>query len=128
MADPRLQNLRGSHRRDFLRWSATAAAALGLDRARFLNVLSDTAGVAMADGAACASTARSVHLIGGNGGLSNFSLIFPQVDIAQQSASNGNLAFHAPGMVAMATGTNQPLAYAPESPFQKLGPTKQMTM
>jgi hypothetical protein len=128
MVDPRLSNLRGASRRDFLRWSGTLAAALGLDRARFLNVLSDTAGVAMADGASCATTARSVHFVGGNGGLSNFSLIFPQVAIAQGAAANPNFAFHAPGMATMAAGTNQPLAYAPESPFQKQGPTKQMTM
>jgi hypothetical protein len=128
MADPRLQNLRGAGRRDFLRWSATLAAALGLPRARFLNVLSDTAGVAMADGASCATTARSVHFVAGNGGLSNFTLIFPQVAMASGSASNSNFAFHAPGMSTMATGTDMPLAYAPESPFQKAGPTKQMTM
>ncbi len=128
MADLRLQNLRGSDRRTFLRWSATLAAALGLDRARFLNVMSDTAGVAMADGASCSTTARSVHFVAGNGGLSNFTLIFPQVAIAQGAATNPNFAFHAPGMATMAVGTNQPLAYAPESPFQKSGPTKQMTM
>ncbi len=128
MVDPRLQSLRGPGRRQFLRWSATLAAALGLERSKFLNVLGDTAGVAMADGAACASTNRSVHLVAGNGGLSNFSLIFPQVAIAQGAASNPNFAFHAPGMATMASGTNQPLIYAPESPFQKQGPTKQMTM
>jgi hypothetical protein len=127
MADPRLQNLRGPGRREFLRWSATVAAALGLDRARFLNVLSDSAGVAMADGASCATTSPSVHCIGGNGGHANFTLIFPQVAIAMNSAANPNYAFHAPGMATMAKGTNQPLAYAPESPFQKNGPTKQIT-
>src|ERR1700723_1072026 len=110
MADPRLQNLRGAGRRDFLRWSATLAAALGLPRAGFLNVLSDTAGVPMADGASCATTARSVHFVAGNGGLSNFTLIFPQVAMASGSASNANFAFHAPGMSTMATGTDMPLA------------------
>jgi hypothetical protein len=127
MADPRLQNLRGSGRRDFLRWSATLAAALGLPRARFLNALSDSAGVAMADGASCSTTARSIHIVAGNGGHSNFTLIFPQVAIAQGAAANPNFAFHAPGMATMAVGTDQPLAYAPESPFQKQGPTKQIT-
>jgi hypothetical protein len=128
MADPRLQNLRGPGRRDFLRWSATLAAALGLERSRFLNVLSDSAGVAMADGASCSTTARSIHIVWGNGGLANNTLIFPQVAIAMGAAANPNFAFHAPGMATMAAGTDMPLAYAPESPFQKQGPTKQMTM
>jgi hypothetical protein len=128
MVDPRLQNLRGSGRRDFLRWSATLAAVLGLDRARFLNALSDSAGVAMADGASCASTARSVHCVAGNGGLSNFTLLFPQVAIAQGSAANPSFAIANPGKTTMAAGTDMPLAYDINSPFQKLGPTKQMTM
>jgi hypothetical protein len=127
MADPRLQNLRGAGRRDFIKWSATLAAAIGLDRARFLNVLSDTAGVAMAD-ASCSPTAPCVCAVAGNGGLSNFTLLFPQVAVAQGAASNPNFAFHAPGMATMATGTDQPLIYAPQSPFQKNTPTRQMTM
>ncbi len=40
------------NRRDFLRWGATVAACLGLERARFLNVINDTAGSAAADTAA----------------------------------------------------------------------------
>jgi hypothetical protein len=128
MADPRLVNLRGSGRRDFLRWSATLAAALGLSRSRYLNALSDSAGVAMADGASCATTCRSFHLVAGNGGLSNFTLIFPQVDMALNAASNANFAFHAAGKAVSAKGTNQPLVYAPESPFQTAPATRQMTM
>jgi hypothetical protein len=128
MADPRLQNLRGSGRRDFLRWSATLAAALGLERSRYLNVLSDHAGVAMANGASCPTTNRSVHLVAGNGGLSNFTLIFPQVAVAMGAAANANFAIANPTKMTMATGTDQPMAYDPSSPFQKQGPTKQMTM
>jgi hypothetical protein len=128
MVDPRLQNLRGSGRRDFLRWSGTLAAVLGLERSRFLNVLSDSAGVAMADGASCATTAPTVCFNGGNGGLSNFTLLFPQVAIAQGSAANPSFAIANPGKTTMAAGTDMPLAYDVDSPFQKQGPTKQMTM
>ena len=36
MLDQRLKELRGTSRRDFLRWSATVAACLGLERSRLL--------------------------------------------------------------------------------------------
>ena len=124
MADDRLKNLRGPGRREFLRWSGTLAAVLGLDRARFLDALSGSAGVAMADQAACATTNRSIHMIAGNGGLAHFQLIWPHVDIAKQTT--GNFAFHAMGKAVAAVADN-PLMYAPESPFQKLGKSKQIT-
>ena len=62
MIDPRLKDLRGTSRRDFMRWAGTVAACLGLERSRLLNFLSDTAGTAMADSAACASTNRNIHI------------------------------------------------------------------
>lgn len=80
--DNRLKNLRGPGRREFLKWSGTLAAVLGLDRARFLDALSGTAGTAMADQAACTSTMRSVHLVAGNGGFAWFQLLFPHTDVA----------------------------------------------
>ena len=123
--DQRLKDLRGPGRRQFLRWSATVAAALGLERATYLNVLNDHAGEAMANTGACATTMRSVHLVAGNGGLANFTLLFPQVAIA--TGTNPSFAFHAMGMATVANGTDKPLAYAPESPFQKLAITRQMS-
>ena len=104
MADQRLKDLRGPGRRDFLRWSATVAAVLGLERSRFLNVMSDSAGVALADQAACPTTMRSVHLVAGNGGLAWFTQLFPQVDVALNGGANA--AFHALGKATMATGTD----------------------
>ncbi len=124
MADERLKNLRGSGRREFLKWGSAVAAALGLERSRYLNILGDTAGVAMADTASCANTARSVHLVGGNGGFAWFQLIWPHVDIAKQTG--GNFAFHAPGK-AVAAAMDKPFMYAPESPFQKLAKGKQIS-
>jgi hypothetical protein len=125
MADQRLKDLRGNSRREFLRWSATVAAVLGLERARFLNVMSDTGGTALADTAACAATAKSVHLVGGNGGFAWFQLLFPHTDVALNGG--GNVAFHAVGQGKSAAGTDKPLVYAPQSPFQTLGPKKQIS-
>src|SRR5207249_1135855 len=117
MADQRLKDLRGPGRREFLRWAGTLGAVLGLERARFLDALSGSAGVALADSAACATTNRSVHLVAGNGGLAHFQLIWPHTDIAKQTG--GKFAFHAPGK-AIAAKADKSLMYAPESPFQKL--------
>ena len=125
MADQRLKDLRGSSRRDFLRWSATVAAVLGLERARFLNIITDSAGSALADQAACSATNRSVHLVDGNGGLAWFQLLFPHTDVALNGGAG--VAFHALGKAKSAAGTDKPLVYAPESPFQALGPKKQIS-
>ena len=75
--DDRLKDLRGTSRRSFLRWGVAASVALGLDRARFLNIINDTAGSAMADTAANSATSKSVHLVAGNGGLAWFTQLFP---------------------------------------------------
>jgi hypothetical protein len=125
MADPRLKNLRGPGRRNFIKWSTAVAAVLGLERSRYLDVLSDKAGVAMADGAACSSTAKSVHLIGDNGGLAWFTQLFPYPDIAQ--ANNPAFAYYATTST-LAKGTANPLVYSPDSPFQSLPANRQMTV
>jgi hypothetical protein len=124
MVDPRLKNLRGPGRRQFIKWTTAVAAALGLDRTRYLDVLGDRAGVAMADTAGCASTAKSVHLVGDNGGLAWFTQLFPYPDIA--TANNASFAYYA-ATATTATGTTNPLVYSPDSPFQKLPASKQMT-
>lgn len=125
-ADPRLKNLRGAGRRDFVRWSATVAALLGLERARFLDVLFDQGGGALADTGACASTAKSVHLIGNNGGLAWFTQLFPYPGIAK-AAGGGSAALYAPASAIKPAQTDVPSVYAPDSPFQSLGPDKQVT-
>src|SRR5262245_2678426 len=95
MVDERLKHLRGPSRRDFLRWSATVAALLGLDRARYLNVVNDTAGQAAAEGAQCARVMRSIVWTMGSGGFANMQLLIPHTAVAR-----GNIpsyAFHAMG-------------------------------
>jgi hypothetical protein len=125
LADLRLKHLRGPGRRQFLRWSGTLAAVLGLERARFLDALSGVGGTALADSAACASTNRSVHFVAGNGGLAHFTLIWPHV--AQATVNDARYSFQAPGSGKMAAGTDRPWAHAAESPFQALAKSRQMT-
>ena len=125
MANQRLKDLRGSGRRDFLRWSATVAAVVGLERSRFLDALSGIAGTAAAESASCSATQRSVHFVAGNGGLANWTLIFPHVE--QATGQNDQYSFHSPGSGKLAQGTDKPWAYAAESPFQKLARTRQMS-
>lgn len=124
--DDRLKFLRGSSRRNFLRWGVAASAALGLDRAKFLNVLNDSAGSAMADNAAGSKTSKSVHLVAGNGGLAWFTQLFPYPTIAKSGSTQA--ALYAAGNTYKAATTDKPSMYAPDSPFQKLPKTKQMTV
>jgi hypothetical protein len=120
-----LKNLRGPGRRDFLRWSTVIAAALGLERANFLNVLNDSAGTALADTASGSTTMKSVHLIGDNGGLSWFTQLFPYPDIAKAGASG--TAFYGTPTTVTAAATDYPSVYGTYSPFQKLSKAKQMS-
>jgi hypothetical protein len=123
MADDRLKNLRGASRRDFLRWGTAVGALLGLERARFLDALCDTAGTALADGAACATTSRSVHLVGGNGGIPWFHLLWPHHEVAKAATDANGFAFLSPGRAAVVAGTDRPFVHDPDrSPFRGGGP------
>jgi hypothetical protein len=124
MAIDRLKNLEGESRRNFLRWMTTAGAVLALDRAKVLDVISDTAGAAMAD-ASCGASNRSVHLVAGDGGFAWFQLLWPHVEIAM--SGNDNFAFHAPGQAKLATDTDKPFALAPQTPWQGLGKSKRIS-
>jgi hypothetical protein len=116
MVDARLKELRGSGRRDFLRWSATVAACLGLERARFLDVLGDTAGTAAADTAACASTNRLIHIVDGNGGFSNWTQVFPFAKVI--GSTNTAYSHYALGKGVPGVGFDRPFTHAPDSPWQ----------
>jgi hypothetical protein len=125
MSDPRLKNLTGTGRRDFLKWSATVAALLGIERSRYLDVVFDRAGSALADEATCGKTSKSVHLIAGNGGLAWFTQLFPYMEIAK-TASN-TLSYYGTPADVKAAATDMPSVYGKYSPFQTLGKNKQMT-
>ncbi|MCC6553610.1 MAG: hypothetical protein IT372_11400 [Polyangiaceae bacterium] len=120
-----IKNLQGRSRRSFLRWTTAAGAALALDQAKVLDVISDSGGSAMAEDASCSLTNRSVHLVAGDGGFAWFQLLWPHVEVAK--AGNDGFAFHANGQAVDATDTDRPWVFAPESPWQALGKTKRMT-
>src|SRR4051812_23445054 len=124
MVIERLKNLQGNSRRHFLRFTAAAGALFALDRAKVLDVLSDSAGTAMADDS-CATTTRSLHIVGGNGGVAWFTLLFPHVDIA--TSNDPNFAFHAQGQAVKADDTDNPFYFAPETPWQKLDKGKRIS-
>jgi len=126
MADQRLKALSGSNRRDFIKWSATAAAMLGISRSRYLDVMCGTAGSALADDATCGKTARSVHLVAGNGGLAWFTQLFPYMQVAKQGG--GQLSFYGSPADVKAAPTDFPSVYGKYSPFQTLPRSKQMTV
>lgn len=112
-------------RRDLIKWSLFAGAALGLARWKVYEVLEDTVGPAYAADAACHPTNRSVHIVAGNGGFAWFQLLWPHNDVA--AAGNDQFAFHAPGQQTLAAGTDRPLTLAPESPFRAATGNKQIT-
>src|SRR5262245_37786617 len=124
MVIERLKNLEGNSRRHFLRLTAAAGALFALDRAKVLDVISGSAGTAMADDA-CATSARSLHIVGGNGGFAWFTLLFPHVD--QAMSTDPQFAFHAQGQAVKATDTDNPFYFAPETPWQKLDRGKRIS-
>jgi hypothetical protein len=116
MIDPRLKELRGPQRREFLRWSATVAACLGLERAGFLNFLADSAGTAAADTAACRSTNLHIHVVDGSGGLSNWTQVFPFANVI--GGTNPAYSHYALGKGINAAGYDKPYMFGPDSPWQ----------
>jgi len=116
MADQRLKDLRGTNRRDFLKWGATAAACLGLERSRFLNVINDTAGSAAADTIACANTSNLISIVDDSGGMANWTLPYPVPAVVQ--GNNPQFSHYAIGKGVAAQGYDKPWVNVPETPHQ----------
>jgi hypothetical protein len=112
-------------RRALIKWSLAAGAALGVSRAKIFDILEGSAGKDVAHAAAERATARSVHLVAGNGGLAWFQLLWPHVEVAM--AGNNNFAWHKPGMAQTVAGTDRPFVKGPDTPFGNLTPARQMT-
>jgi hypothetical protein len=125
MIDERLKNLEGRSRRNFLRWATAAGAALALDRAKVLDVISGSGGTALADEGACALTMRSVHLIAGDGGFAWFQLLWPHLEVAR--SNNDNFAFHAFGETSKAVDTDRDFEVAPEAPWMDMDKGKRIS-
>jgi hypothetical protein len=114
-------------RRALIKWSLAAGAALGVSRARILEVLEDTAGKGIAEAAGNAAMKRSVHLRGVEGGLAWFQLLWPHNDIAQARDTNARIAYHRPGDHTVVNGTGGRLTLCADSPFAALPPERQIT-
>lgn len=130
MSNPQMKALRGDSRRTFLRLVGAAGAALALERSKVLNYLFDEGGSALADGASCATTNRSVHIIGGNGSVAWFQLLWPHLEVA--ASNNPAFAYHSfdvPGtLYTPSDPANKPFYYAPEAPWMANGePTRPVT-
>jgi hypothetical protein len=110
--DDRLKSLRGAPRRDFLRWAATAAAALGVSRSSYLNFIGETGGVALADTAAAAKIQFSFHVVDGSGGLANWTLVCPNSIIA--TTANAMYSSHEPGKAVKSVKSERDLYYSTE--------------
>jgi hypothetical protein len=81
-----------------------------------LNLLGETAGTAAADTAACASTNRLISIVDGQGGLSNWTQVFPFVSVI--GATDPTYSHYALGRGIPANGYDRPFTYAPDSPWQ----------
>ena len=81
MADYKLKGLRGEQRRRFLKMMGVAAAAVGLERSRFLNYLADEGGHGLAE-AATNSGQRALGVTCGNGVFAWFQQLWPCPDVA----------------------------------------------
>ncbi|MEM1030230.1 MAG: twin-arginine translocation signal domain-containing protein [Myxococcota bacterium] len=116
-ADDRLKNLKGDSRRRFLKFASAVGAGMALERSEVLNVINDSAGTAMADEAACATTNRSISLVGGNGGFAWFQLLFPHKEVSQ--ANNNNFAYHASAADSPLAGdTDRDIHFSPNTPWR----------
>src|SRR5262249_39427029 len=88
-------------------------------------ILERTGGKELAFAASDNPATRSVHFVGGNGGASWFTLLWPQTDVAD--ANDANLSYHKPGQTMNIAGTDRPLRLGPDSPWQTLAPKQQIT-
>ncbi len=112
-------------RRALIKWTVAAGAALGVSRGKIIEILEKTAGKETAYAAAESPTTRSFHIVAARGSLSWFTLLFPQVGIAQ--ANNDTFAYHTPGQGAKLAGTDKPYFVGPDTPWAALPASKQFT-
>lgn len=127
MTNPRVKDLRGASRRNFIRLVGAAGAAFAVERSRVLDYLLDEGGSAMADTGSCASTNRSVHIIGGNGSFAWFQLLWPHLEVADQANAAKGFSYHSydvAGSLYTPGGSDMPFFYAPEAPWVQNGKPK----
>ncbi|APR76516.1 Hypothetical protein A7982_01863 [Minicystis rosea] len=131
--NPGMKDLRGDSRRTFLKLVGAAGAAFALERSKVLNYLLDEGGSALADSGACANVCRSVHVIGGNGSVAWFQLLWPHLEVAQTTdpGKQATFAYHSydvAGSLYNPGGADKAFYYAPEAPWMSGGvPTRPVT-
>ncbi len=114
-------------RRALIKWTVAAGAALGVSRSKIFEIIEGSADKELAFAAAAATTTRSVSLVAGNGGLSWYTLFWPHNDIAAGATSSNDLAWQSPGLQTLVTGTDNPLTIGPDTPWQSLPASRQVT-
>lgn len=112
-------------RRALIKWTVAAGAALGVSQSRIYEVLEKTGGKGLAHAAATRDTARSIHIVAGNGGLAWFTQLWPQVAVAR--AANGSFSYSTPGQGNVMPGTDNPMWQHPNLPWANLPVDKQFT-
>jgi hypothetical protein len=121
------EHLRGSARRDFIKYTVGLGALFGLDRWKVFECVENVGGTAMAAEISCAITNRSVHIVAGAAGFAWFQLLWPHNDVAAGALNNPSLAFHDPKNARVLAGTDQPLTLGPQAPWQGFSPKRQIS-
>lgn len=124
MVCEKTKNLRGSSRRTFLKLTSALGAALALDRAKVLDVISDTGGSALAEEAA-RRPRKLLCITDGNGGVAWYTQLWPWPDIAD--AQNPNISYFDPGNKTPGA-TDRPSRVNEHTPFKALGARKQVSL
>ncbi|MBT8493907.1 MAG: hypothetical protein KJO07_12715 [Deltaproteobacteria bacterium] len=112
-------------RRSLIKWTLAAGAAFGVSRSRVYDVLEKTAGKQVAYAAEDGTAGYLISIHAGNGGLANFQLLWPQVDVAE--AANPASAWHNPSGTRRVDGTDKPLIVSDTTPWTNLGPRRQVS-
>jgi hypothetical protein len=145
MGNQFLRDLRGPSRRRFLKWSGALAAAIGVDRATYLNIIADEGGHHTAE-ASITKALRSIHLVNGNGVYAWWQLLWPHTEVGNSNAhstvaspTSGKVAYHEPASMGLrynpcaaygegassrgADGVNHEFHYASQAPWINAGKT-----
>jgi len=101
MSNWKLKELRGDSRRTFLKMCTVAAAAVGIERTKLLNFLSDEGGYGLAE-AAVSNYGRSLLVPSPNGVYAWFQELWPVADVGLKSCQNANV----PGLSSAFGGTS----------------------
>lgn len=91
MANWKLKELRGGRRRTFLKMTTAVAAAVGIERSRLFNFLSDEGGNSLAE-AAGSTYGRSLIVPSPNGVYAWFQELWPVADVAMKACQNANVS------------------------------------